>query len=953
MASVQFSKDNMLNTFSLKLICMLNLFTTYLHCFTSRRTQRIGSYLKSLPVFCAVYLLSVYTLQGQNVPVKEWDKSFGGTKTDEMYTIIQTNDGGYLLGGDSDSPVSGQKSQGSQGYSDYWIVKTDDLGNKQWDKRYGGNSKEELFTVMQMPDSGYLLGGWSMSNVNGDQTQTSRGGSDYWIIRTDKSGNKLWDKRYGGPGDDELRSMTTTADGGFIFAGESTSGIGGEKSQSNHGEFDVWVVKTDVDGNMQWNASYGGQLDDRLNAIQQTADGGYIIGAWTISPVGFDVTQPGRGSSDMWLIKTDGNGVKQWDGRYGGNDNEYLYALDQTNDGGFILAGYTRSNVNGEVTVPGKGGFDFWIVKTNGSGLKLWDKRYGGQLDEKGKSIFQTSDGGFIMGGWSESLISGDKSQDTKGATDYWLVRMDAGGNKLWDLDFGASNEERLHDIPQTSDGGFIIGGHSYSGKNGDKSQANNGIDDYWIVKLSAGANNETFYADADSDGFGDAAVDTFALTAPQGYVSNNTDCNDGNAAINPNAPEICNAGIDDNCNGLADDGDTTVTGQAGYYTDNDLDFYGTGAEIHACLQPPGTALQDKDCNDSDAAIHPGVIEICNSNVDDNCDGLADDADPAVTGQGTYYTDNDLDTYGTGLAIITCMQPASSSLSAGDCDDSNAAVNPAVYDQCNGIDDNCNFITDENPLPVPAVTPSGAIIACTGVNVVLTTAFDPALSYQWYKANALQTGATSNTYSTTKAGSFLVKVSTVSGCQATSATTVISRIDKPIAEVTPLGNLDICGTGSVDLQANEGASLQYQWKKGSSLLDGATSSIYTATSKGSYRVVVTNEGGCVKTSTITKVTSSCKESFSISNNDRGLLTIYPNPATNHLMIDARFEQLTAEEATIEMTDMTGRKVQLERTMAADGILQFDLVFNSNILPGTYFLKVQLTDQLMVKMVVVQ
>lgn len=932
---------------------MLNSFTPYLHCFIHHRTQRIGNYLKSLPVFCAVFLLSVSTLPGQNVPVKEWDKSFGGTKTDEMYTILQTNDGGYLLGGDSDSPVSGQKSQGSQGYSDYWIVKTDALGNKQWDKRFGGNSKEELFTVLQMPDSGYLLGGWSMSNVNGDQTQTSRGGSDYWIIRTDKSGNKLWDKRYGGPGDDELRSMTTTADGGFIFAGESTSGIGGEKSQSNHGEFDVWVVKTDVNGNMQWNASYGGQLDDRLNAIQQTADGGYIIGAWTISPVGFDVTQPGRGSSDMWLIKTDGNGVKQWDGRYGGNDNEYLYALDQTNDGGFILAGYTRSNVNGEVSVPGKGGFDFWIVKTNGNGVKLWDKRYGGHLDEKGKSIFQTSDGGFIMGGWSESLISGDKSEDTQGATDYWLVRMDDSGNKLWDLDFGASNEERLHDVPQTSDGGFIIGGHSYSGKNGDKSQANNGIDDYWIVKLSAGANNEIFYADADSDGFGDAAVDTFALTAPQGYTTNNTDCNDANAAINPNAPEICNAGIDDNCNGLDDDGDPAVTGQASYYTDNDLDFYGTGAEIHACIQPPGTALQDKDCNDNDSSIHPGAGEICNANVDDNCDGLADDADPAVTGQGTYYTDNDLDTYGTGLAIIACIQPASSSLSAGDCDDSNASVNPGAYDQCNGIDDNCNFITDENPLPIPVVTPSGTVIACTGANVLLTTTFDPALSYQWYKANTLQTGATNNTYSTTKAGSFLVKVSTAPGCQATSATTVISRIDKPLAEITPLGNLDICGTGSVDLQANLGASLQYQWKKGSSLLAGATNSIYTATSKGSYRVVVTNEGGCVKTSTITTVTTSCKESVWNDNIDKGMLSIYPNPASSHLVIDARFGQLNAEEATVELTDMTGRKVQSERVMAADGKLQFDLMFNSNILPGTYFLKVQLTDELLVKMVVVQ
>ncbi|MBX7110015.1 MAG: T9SS type A sorting domain-containing protein [Chitinophagales bacterium] len=1074
---------------------MSNFFTTGILRLTLQRILPMNNRFKILALFCSVLLMDEGALLAQNVPVKEWDRSFGGSKTDEMYVIIQTNDGGYLLGGDSDSPVSGQKSQGSQGYSDYWIVKTDALGNKQWDKRFGGNSKEELFTVLQTPDNGYLLGGWSMSNINGDQTQASRGGSDYWIIRIDENGNKLWDKRYGGPGDDELRSMTATADGGYIFAGESTSGIGGEKSQSNHGEFDVWVVKTDVNGNLQWDDSYGGLLDDRLNAIQQTADGGYIIGAWTISPVGFDVTQPGRGSSDMWLIKTDGNGVKQWDGRYGGNDNEYLYALDQTNDGGFILAGYTRSNVNGEVSVPGKGGFDFWIVKTDGNGIKLWDKRYGGQLDEKGKSIFQTSDGGFIMGGWSESLISGDKSQDTRGATDYWLVRMDAAGNKIWDIDFGATNEERLHDVPQTSDGGFIIGGHSYSGKNGDKSQANNGIDDYWIVKVSAEANNQTFYADDDGDGFGDAASDTLALTAPQGYVSNNTDCNDANAAIRPDAAEICNAGIDDNCNGFADDADPAVTGQTAYYTDNDLDnygtgtalfacippagtalqdndcddniasvhpgaaeicnagiddncngfaddadpavtgqtsyytdndldSYGTGAALFACIQPAGTALQDNDCDDNNTSIHPGAVEICDAGIDDNCNGLADDADPAVTGQTSYYTDNDLDSYGTGTALFACIQPAGTALqdndcddnntsihpgaveicdagiddncngladdadpeiigqgtyftdndqdtygagigitaclqpaftsvSSGDCNDNNAAVNPGVYDQCNGIDDNCNFVTDENPLPVPVVTPSGTVVACTGENVELTTTFDPSLSYQWYKANALQNGATGNTYSTTKAGNFLVKVSTVAGCTATSATTVINRIDKPLAVVTPLGNLDICGTGSVDLQANQGASLLYQWKKGSTLLAGATNSLYTATSKGSYRVVVTNEGGCVKTSTITKVTSSCKASSLNDPIENGKMSVYPNPASGHVMVDARFQQMAEEEATIELSDLMGRIVYMENRIVSEGVLQFDLVFDHNLLPGTYLVKVQLADQVLVKMLLVQ
>jgi hypothetical protein len=1099
-------------------------------------------------------------------PAIEWDRSFGGLKQEEMYAMIQTSDGGYLLGGDSDSPISGAKTQGSQGINDYWVVRTNASGNKVWDKRFGGNSREELFAVKETPDGGFILGGWSMSVISGDQTQSSRGSSDYWIVKVDANGNKLWDKRYGGPGDDELRAMEITSDGGYIFVGESSSGIGGEKTESNHGEFDVWAVKTDVNGNLQWEATYGGSLDDRVNAIQQTPDGGFIIGAWTISPVGFDVTQTGRGSSDMWLIKTDANGLKLWDGRYGGNDNEYLYSLGQTQDGGFILGGYTRSNVNGEVTIPGKGGFDFWIVKTDIDGVKLWDKRYGGQQDEKGKSIAVTADGGFVMGGWSESLSGGDKTESTKGASDYWVIKMDAEGNLQWDKDLGAANEERLHDVLQTSDGGFIIAGHSFSGINGDKTQSNTGINDYWIVKLAATTPTQLFYADNDNDGFGNVLMDTMAVSAPAGYVEMNTDCNDNNAAINPAASEICNAGIDDNCNGLSDDGDITVTGQFSYYSDNDLDTYGTGvailsciqpggsslnagdcndnntainpaaneicnagiddncngladdgdlttigqssyytdndndnfgsnlpiyaciqpantllvsgdcndnestihplakelcnggiddncngvaddadttvigrpsyytdndhdnygsgAAIKACIQPEGTSSENDDCNNNNAAVYPGAPEICNGGIDDNCNGLSDDGDPTliglnsyyadsdhdsygtgdallaciqpaatatiggdcndsnatinpaatetcnagiddncngladdadgtITGQGTYYPDNDEDGYGGETIIAACLQPAGSTLNAGDCNDVNAAVNPGATDLCNGIDDNCNLVTDENQLAVPVINPEGEISACSGDAVLLSAAFDPSLSYQWYKGNSLINGATSNTYSTTKAGSFKVKISTMPGCEATSAFTMISRFDKPNAQINALGNLDICTTGAVDLLANEGTGLQYQWKKGNSLLDGATNMLYTATTKGTYRVIVTNADGCSKTSGGTKVTSSCKSELLLAKEVSSELVIYPNPADRFIMVELSVFDESSGSAVIELTDLLGRVVQSVKVPFSGNLLQYQLPLDAAIADGNYVLHVTTGNKVFVKQVVVQ
>ncbi|HUM45380.1 MAG TPA: T9SS type A sorting domain-containing protein [Chitinophagales bacterium] len=648
----------------------------------------------------------------QNLPTKEWDKSFGSERHDEMFAIIQTNDGGYLLAGDSDSPAGGDKSQDSQGLTDFWVVKTNASGNKLWDRRFGGNNREELFGVLQTADNGYLLGGGTLSVISGDQTQTSRGDRDYWIVKIDANGVKLWDKRFGGPGDDELRSMAKTSDGGFILGGESSSDTGGEKTEDNHGVYDVWIVKVNANGNLQWEASYGGTDDDRLNAIQQTADGGYIIGAWTISPVSFDVTQAGKGSTDMWLVKTDASGVKMWDSRFGGSDNEYLYALDQTSDGGFILGGYTRSEANGDVTIPGKGGYDFWMVKTDGNGIKLWDKRYGGDSDEKGKSIYQTNDGGFMMGGWSESGISGDKTVNTQGGTDYWLLKSDANGNKQWDLDFGANVEERLHDVPQTSDGGFIIGGLSESGMNGDKSQPGKGLSDFWMVKLTAAAATTIFYADADGDGFGNAAIDTMAVTAPPGYVSDQTDCNDANGAINPAAMDICNS-IDDNCNQQTDEN-----------------------AIIATITPAGTVEVCKGT---------GVTFIAN------------------TGNGISYQ-----WMRNGASISNATSSSYSTTQKG-----TYSVTENNLFSCSSASAGTALKTLSNPDAV--ITPLGNLDICTAGSVTLQANEGNNLSYQWKKDGNKIIGATNQNYVATAAGKYQVGVVKNNGCKKTSATVIVTK----------------------------------------------------------------------------------------------------------------------------------------------------------------------------------
>ena len=264
-------------------------------------------------------------------------------------------------------------------------------------------------------------------------------------MKTDSKGNEVWNKTFGGTDHDAAFSVQQTSDGGYILAGETDS--------YGAGCGDVWLVKTDAEGNEEWSKTFGGTNWDVAWSVQQTSDGGYILAGWTESY--------GAGSRDAWLVKTDSKGNEVWNKTFGGTDHDAAFSVQQTSDGSYILAGWTMSY--------GAGSRDAWLVKTDSKGNEVWNKTFGGTDHDAAFSVQQTSDGGYILAGWTMSYDAGG---------DAWLVKTDSNGNKVWDKTFGGTYWDKAHYVQQTSDGGYILAGwtESYGA----------GFEDAWLIKLES-----------------------------------------------------------------------------------------------------------------------------------------------------------------------------------------------------------------------------------------------------------------------------------------------------------------------------------------------------------------------------------------------------------------------------------------------------------------------------------
>jgi hypothetical protein len=392
---------------------------------------------------------------------------------------------------------------GNHGVLDFWVLKLTKTGAIQWKKTYGGSDVEAPLEIQQTSDGGYIAAGYTRSN-NWD-VSGNHGDYDAWVLKLNSAGAIQWQRCLGGSGWEEAWSVQQTSDGGYIIAGRSTSPDG--DVTVNHGFFDFWVVKLNQDGEIEWQRSLGGSDEDIGYAIVQTSDGGYIV-AGSSSSVDGNVTG-NHGGLDYWVVKLNFEGKIEWEKSLGGSSLDRANDIQQARDGGYIILGQSYSN-NGDAT-GNHGNNDFWVVKLNVFGDLIWQKSLGGSNDDYGRSIFQTDDNGYVMVGRTQSN-DGDVIGNDGGA-DLWLVKLSEFGDFEWQKSFGGTKAETGHSVQQTSDGGFILTGQAKS-NNGDLTE-NQGSDDYWVIKLSPESSPTTTPISTPITIYPNPAQNTITLSLP------------------------------------------------------------------------------------------------------------------------------------------------------------------------------------------------------------------------------------------------------------------------------------------------------------------------------------------------------------------------------------------------------------------------------------------------------
>lgn len=358
---------------------------------------------------------------------KGWSQTFGGASHDCGYGVLQTENGGFMIVGSTQSHGAGMQ--------DTWLIEAGMDGTESWNLTFGGEKNECGQAIILDGDFGYMVADNTCSFSNGVYDGAMLGVYD--------SGTERLIRNFGGEQEDYVFDVIRTADDAYVLAGKSKS--------FGNGDSDFWIIKMDAEGNETWSKTFGGLEDDVCYSLQQTTDGGLILLGSTASS--------GQGKEDVWLIKTDSDGEEEWSKTFGGAESDIGYSVQQTEDGGYIIAGMIASY--------GEGVQDVWLIKTDAQGEEEWNHTFGGTANDLAKSVHQTSDGGFAIGATTESKGAGGK--------DVWLVKTDGQGNMEWDNTFGGEADDFAEALCLASDGGFILTGGTYSFGAGDC--------DVWLIK--------------------------------------------------------------------------------------------------------------------------------------------------------------------------------------------------------------------------------------------------------------------------------------------------------------------------------------------------------------------------------------------------------------------------------------------------------------------------------------
>ncbi|KGO91808.1 T9SS type A sorting domain-containing protein [Flavobacterium subsaxonicum] len=354
------------------------------------------------------YIAVIDTQSGY--PVTMHQRVLGGSNGEEIYSVIQTSDGGFIATGYSYS-TDGDVSN-NYGYTDAWVVKMDNELTIEWEKSYTGPNINGIgdsgYNIKQTTDGGYVICG-----LTGSATGNS---TDWWIFKIDSTGNLQWQNAIGGGDLETAFEIHQTTDGGYIVGGHTQSGSG--DVTGFHGSFDIWVVKLSSIGAIEWQKALGGSGGDQAENVIPTADGGYLVAGITDSTDG-DVSES-LGNGDLWVVKLDSDGTIEWEKSYGGTGMDWAYTSLQAPDGNYYIGGFTNST-NGDVTGL-HGSSDFWLLKIDQEGELLWQKTYGGSSLEIIEDMYLCNDGSLVLVGWTMSS-DGDVAYN-HGNGDIWLVKL-------------------------------------------------------------------------------------------------------------------------------------------------------------------------------------------------------------------------------------------------------------------------------------------------------------------------------------------------------------------------------------------------------------------------------------------------------------------------------------------------------------------------------------------------
>ncbi len=691
-----------------------------------------------------------------------------------------------------------------------------------------------------------------------------------------------WQNTIGGTAYDFLNAIDQTADGGYILGGYSESNISGDKTENNIGGDDYWIVKINASGIIEWENTIGGGSFDRLYSVEQTADGGYILGGQSLSGGGVgDKAESNIGGYDYWVVKLNSAGIIEWQNSIGGTGNDQLYSARQTSDGGYILAGSTDSGISGDKTENRVGNTDYWVIKLDASGNISWQNDIGGIMFDILYSAYETADGGFILGGTSTSGISGDKTEGAFGLIDYWVVKLNVAGTVVWNKTIGGTLNDYLYSVVPTSDGGSIAVGLSDSGLNGNKTEGTNGLYDYYLVKFD-NAGNISWQNSIGGSGNDYVFVNPVQETADGGYI-------------------------------IAGNSQSVVSGDKTEANTGSWDYWVLK------INSSGTILWQSVLGGSGGDYANAVLATADGGY-----MVAGYSYSGISGEKTESNIGDADYWvvkfeGTGCVPFTEI--------------------------CNGIDDDCDAIIDDGITESISISAGGATTFCQGGSTLLTASYSGA-SVQWKKNGANITGATSSTYNVTKTGNY--SAVTTSPCGSATSSTISVTVNKnPNASISAGGPTSFCAGGSVTLSVTAVAGCTYQWYKGASAIGGATGLNYIATTAGNYKCRVTKTAtGCYKNSNAISVTVPCRETTDpVLQRDDITFGIYPNPNNGSFEISVQnlasaspFFEGGLRGMTIEVYNSLGELIYSRQLNSLDNNFT-ESISLQNISSGIYFMRV--------------